>query len=203
VGELADQVSQEDWLRIAREMGEMIRRLHALPLQGSPVFPDHLDDYAQFLETQRVRCLANHREWGALPARLIEQIEQYLPAPHILVNRSQPPHLIHADLTEDHLLGRIANGRWETLGLIDFGDAMTGDFLYELSALHLSMFHKDRGLLNVFLDTYGLDRTERAELPHKAMATALLHQFNVLEDLPEEMLHAETLAELANRLWGE
>ncbi|MBE0695561.1 MAG: phosphotransferase, partial [Anaerolineaceae bacterium] len=62
VGELADHISEEDWLRIAHELGQMIKRLHALPLEGSPVFPDNLSAYSRFLETQRATCTANQRE---------------------------------------------------------------------------------------------------------------------------------------------
>jgi hygromycin-B 7''-O-kinase len=203
VGELADQVSAEDWLRIAEELGHMVKRLHALPLEGSPVFPGDLAAYTRFLETQRAACVSNQRKWGTLPEPLIKQIEAFLPPLDTLVDRTRPAHLIHADLTRDHLLGRIVNGRWQTLGLIDFGDAMTGDLLYEMVALHFDIFRGDRRLLSTFKQAYGLDQTRQHNLPRRAMATALLHQFNVFSSFPQEMLQANTLAELAERLWGE
>lgn len=202
LGEQAEQVSQEDWLRIAGELGEMVRRLHALPLQGSPVFPDHLEPYTRFLKTQRAACVSNHQTWSTLPVHLVEQIDDYLPPVETLVNRRRPAHLIHADLTRDHLLGQIINGHWQTHGLIDFGDAMTGDLLYELGALHMELFRGDQHLLQVFLDAYGLGGEERSKLPQKAMATALLHQFDLFSALPEDMLDAPTLLELENRIWG-
>ncbi len=203
IGEQAQQVADEDWLRIAREVGEIARRLHALPLRGSPVFPDTHAAYWQFLRRQRAVCVDNHREWGSLPPRLIEQIEGFLPPLEALVDRGRPAHLIHADMTEDHLLGNIVDGRWQTLGLIDFGDAMTGDLLYELGALQMSLFHRDRRLLYAFLNSYGLDLGKREGLARKAMATALLHQFDLFTGLPEEMLRVETLEVLAERIWGE
>jgi hygromycin-B 7''-O-kinase len=203
IGEQAGQVGEEDWLRIAREMGEIARRLHALPLRGSPVFPDSHDPYFQFLQERRDACTANHRQWGSLPERLVAQIVRFLPPLETLVDRGRPAHLIHADLTEDHLLGRIVDGRWQTLGLIDFGDAMTGDLLYELGALQTGMFHRDRRLLRAFLDSYGLSLGERKGLAGKAMATALLHQFDLFNSLPEEILRVETLEALAERIWGE
>ncbi len=195
-------MSAADRLRIALEMGELVRRLHALPLTGSPVFPDHYTDYLGFLGAQRAACQNNHRGWGTLPARLLAQIEQFIPDPEKLVNTHRPPHLIHADLTLDHLLGRIADGHWQTLALIDFGDAMTGDLLYELAALHLDMFRADRRLLSAFLDGYSLPAEERANLPRRALAMALLHQFNVLAGLPGELLEVDSLEELAQRVWG-
>ena len=113
----------------------------------------------------------------------------------------KPPHLIHADLTRDHLLGRVVDGRWQSLALIDFGDAMTGDLLYELSALHLDMFRGEKRLLRAFLDAYGMTEEARAALPHQALATSLLHQFNDFEALEPGRLAARTLEELADDLW--
>lgn len=202
LGEQIEQVSAADRLRIAREMGELVRRLHALPLTGSPVFPDHYTDYLGFLAAQRAACQNNHRGWGTLPARLLAQLERFIPDPEKLVNIHRPPYLIHADLTLDHLLGKIVDERWQTLALIDFGDAMTGDLLYELAALHLDMFRADRRLLSAFLDRYGLSPEERADLPRRALAMALLHQFNVLAGLPGELLAVDSLVELAQRVWG-
>jgi aminoglycoside phosphotransferase len=203
LGELAEQINQQDWQRIAHQLGQITRRIHALPLQGSTVFPADHSAYTRFLTAQRAMCAANHQAWGTLPAHLVAQIEDYLPAVESLVDHSRSAHLIHADLTRDHLLGRVVNGHWQTLGLIDFGDAMTGDVLYELVALHLDLFHGEIQWLHTFLDAYHLSLALRRDLPRKAMATTLLHQFNVLGSLPLEMLQVNTLAELASRLWGE
>lgn len=201
LGEQIGLVSYPDRLRIAGEMGALIRRLHELPLVDSLVFPNRHTEHLQFLENQHANCLHNHRAWGTLPAHLLNQIEAFLPTPAQLIDTCRPPHLIHADLTLDHLLGKIVDGHWKTLALIDFGDAMTGDLLYELAALHLDLFQTDPRLLGVFLDHYGLPAEERANLPRRAMAMALLHQFDVLAALPAELLVSDSLDALAQRLW--
>jgi hypothetical protein len=201
-GEAAGAISLEDRLRAARELGETVWRIHALPLEGSPVFPNTLEPYLRFLERQREGVAERQRGWGSLPRRLVEEIDDFIPPLVELVDRSHPPHLIHADLTRDHLLGRFENGRWASLGLIDFGDAMTGDLLYELAALHLDCFGSDRRLLLAFLEAYGLSAGERALLPRRALATALLHQFNVFAAVPPERLRVGSLGELADQLWG-
>jgi hygromycin-B 7''-O-kinase len=200
LGELREQVSHQDLLRVAGELGEKIRRLHELPLAGSAVFPADWEVYRRFLSGQRAACVENHTAWGVLPRRLVEQLVDFLPDPGELLD-SRPPHLIHADLTRDHLLGQIVDGRWHSLALIDFGDAQTGSLYYELVALHLDLFGADRQLLAAFVNAYGLDAVDRAGLPRKAMAASLLHRFNVLDGLPPELLHTETLEELAERLW--
>ncbi len=202
LGEVFEQVTLEDRLLAARELGETVRRIHALVLEGSPVFPNTHQPYQRFLEQQRAGVEARHREWDSLPPRLIEQIHDFLPPSEALVDHARAPHLIHADLTRDHLLGRWENGRWTSLALIDFGDARTGDLLYELAALHLDLFAGEPRLLAAFLDAYGLPAAQRADLPRNALATALLHSFNVFAGLPAQVLQAETLAELAQNVWG-
>ncbi len=202
IGEAAGQIPFEDRLCAAGDMGETARWLHGLALQDSSVFPNTHTAYRQFLEKQRAGVVERQREWGSLPPRLVEQIDGFIPELDSLVDTTRPPHLIHADLTRDHLLGRIENGRWTSLAVIDFGDAMTGDLLYELGSLHLDQFGGDRRLLAAFLEAYGLPAQARGALPRKALATALLHRFNLFSGIAEEILDTESLEELAGRLWS-
>lgn len=206
-GEAAEQAAggqllPADRLQIAADMGGIVRRLHALPLAGSPVFPNDWAPYRRFLDGQRAVCMQNQRDWGSLPAHLVDQIDAFMPPLENLVDSGRPPHLIHADLTRDHLLGRIENGRWRTMALIDFGDAMTGSLLYELAALHMDLFDRDPAMLSAFLDTYGIDPAARAGLPQKALATSLLHRFNMFFNLSAEQVNVGTLDELAQAIWG-
>jgi aminoglycoside phosphotransferase (APT) family kinase protein len=180
----------------------MIRRLHSLPLEGSAVFPNTHAAYRRFLAGQRAGLSERLRAWGSLPERLIVELEPYLPLLDELVDTRRPPHLIHADLTGDHLLGTVENDRWHTSALIDFGDARTGDLLYELSALHMDMFRGDRRLLSAFLDSYGLPVAARAGLPRRALATALLHQFDLFGGITEILNQSPSLEALAQRLFG-
>jgi hygromycin-B 7''-O-kinase len=204
LGEVFNRIFKEDRLRIAAELGEMIYHLHHLPVGDSPVFQPDWSAYQAFLNEQRQACVTRHREWGRMPAHLIQQIDPFLLSPdHWISDHDGKPHLIHADLTRDHLLGKLEQGEWHTGGLIDFGDAMTGDLYYELAALHLDLFHGDKKMLKRFLETYGSipvdDRFVR-----KAMTAALLHQFDVIGPLFERLPHLRAvpkLEELAALLW--
>lgn len=198
-GQLAEQIDRQGWQQIAADLGRITRRLHALPLAGSRVFDATGTAWRAFLQEQRAQCVRNHRGWDTLPKHWIAQIEPFLPP---LEDLAGPVHLIHADLTSDHLLGRIENGRWQTLALIDFGDALAGDLYYELGPLYLDLFGCDRETLRVFLDAYGVTSTQRAVLPRRALASALLHQFNLFENVPEAAFQAKTLNEFAGFLYG-
>ena len=116
---------------------------------------------------------------------------------------AERPHLIHADLTQDHLLGRLEGGRWTSLALIDFGDARTGSLFYELPALHFSLFGGDKRLLAAFLQGYRYAGPTGEDFACRAMACALLHQFDVFSEtaLHPDWRDAATLEQAANILW--
>ena len=204
MGEVDHQVAPADMPGMAHELGKLTRRLHALPLEDSALFRPTWEFYLDTLRLQARGCQENHRRWGTLPERLVEQIEAFLLPVDTLIEASMPPHFIHADLTRDHLIGRLQGGRWQTLSLIDFGDAMVGSLYYELIALHLDLFACDPRLLGAFLQSYGADEASRPDFPRKAMSTTLLHCFNVLECVRlacPSLLQVDTLDELAILLW--
>jgi hygromycin-B 7''-O-kinase len=181
----------------------MVRRLHNIPLDDSTVFAPDWGSYLGFMKSQREKCADQHREWGEMPAHLIDQIDAYLLPVEDLIDFNEKPFLIHADITRDHLLGTMKDGKWQTAGLIDFGDAMVADLYYELVALHLDLFDCDRRLLQRFLVSYGHhDTGER--FVQKAMCTALLHRWDAVESLFTRfppLRQVQSLEELAIWLW--
>jgi hypothetical protein len=112
-------------------------------------------------------------------------------------------------------VGELIQDEWRTRGVIDFGDARIGSFYYELAAVHLELFGGDKRLLRAFLDGYGLwvngalMGVSQAEFSHHALSTALLHQFNVFENVPEaipnlgQIESLDQLAEFLFNLGGE
>jgi hygromycin-B 7''-O-kinase len=205
LGEQSATVSHENRIVLAGEVGRFCRRLHDLPLPHGGAFLPSWDLYIDFLTERRAHCAADQASWGHLPERLVSQIDAFLPPVEALIPPGKPPHLIHADLTRDHLLGRIDHGRWETTGIIDFGDARVGDIYYEIVALHLDLFAGDKRLLAAFVQSYGVDGWLSEDFPRKAMAITLMHQFDVLalldQNLPQA-IEAATLNDLAELIWG-
>jgi hygromycin-B 7''-O-kinase len=198
-------VSYADRLALAAWLGPVVRRLHTLPLDPAEPLRPTWDDFATFLATQRAAAAATHARWGRLPARIIAQIDAYLPEPGELIDRSKAPALIHADLNRDHVLGEIVSGAWQPSGIIDFGDARVGDRTYELVALHLGLFDGDGRRLRTFLDAYGFDAELQRDFVRRAMTMTLLFEFDTLGEIIENMPDAAasaSLEELAELLWG-
>jgi aminoglycoside phosphotransferase (APT) family kinase protein len=112
--------------------------------------------------------------------------------------------VLHCDLTADHILGHFEGERWQSTGIIDYGDAMAGDRIYELVALHIGLFHSNRRLLRAFLGAYGFDEALRRDFVRRAMSMTLLHEFDVLSGVfstVSDAARVESLADLAVLLW--
>ena len=204
IGEVYNKLLPEEKLRLARDMGRVVRELHDLPLPAEGPLRCDWAPFRDFLGRQHATCAARLAEWKALPPHLLAQVEDFLPPLAELIDECVPPRFLHGDLTRDHLLGQVREGRWITSGWIDFGDARAGDPFYEWVALHLDLFGGDRELLNTFLDVYGLPAIQRKGFARRAMAYTLLFPFNVtgmhMERHPE-LAGCAALDELAEKIW--
>ncbi len=203
LGEVFHQVSFEDKVTLARALGQTSRQMLRIPVGKILVSMAGRAEYGRFLVEQRAACIANHRQWQSLPAHLIDQIDEYLLPVQELADPGIPHGLLHADLTRDHILGRLEGGKWVTVGLIDFGDARAGNIYYDLGALHLDLFRGDKRLLKAYLESYKLPGQQ--QFVHKAMSVALMHQFNIfifLYEMFPQARQAATLNELADLIWN-
>ena len=106
---------------------------------------------------------------------------------------------------------------WVPSAIIDFADAKSGDPLYDLVALHMTVFQCNKRHLLGFLDAYcaacgdGVDFEDvfgpRATFSRRAMWTTLLHPCNALAFLyralpPETLSMVHSWADLEEIVWG-
>jgi aminoglycoside phosphotransferase len=205
LGEAADRVTFADKEALAAYLGQIARHLHALPLRRLRYLSPSWDAFLRLLHARRAACAAEYARGGNMLGRLIDEIDAYLPSIEALVDQTPPPHLLHGDLNEDHLLGHSSGGRWRPTGIIDFGDAKVGDPLYELVALHIGLFHCNKHLLRTFLSSYGdIGAITSERFADRAMRFTLLHEFTVLDSVFAEFPSARkagSLRELAALLW--
>jgi len=201
LGEGQNELTLEDRLCLAREMGALARRFHALPILGSGPLRPGWEAFLCFLREQRTKLVRQHTEWGLLTPTMMRDMEAYVPSAEALVDSSRDPRLLHGDLTADHWLGDWAPP-YRLNGVIDMGDARVGDPFYELVALHLWAFDCDKAMLQAFCQSYGLAEAKQPGFAQKAMCYALLHEFDVLVGvMARPDVRAMSLEELGRRLW--
>jgi hygromycin-B 7''-O-kinase len=206
IGEAWGEISLIERQAVSREMGHMVGALHSIALGENGYLEPKWDSFRNFLEIQQANLLESMKNSGWLPLHLWKQLDTFLLPPEQLIKLEMKPYLIHADLTRDHLLGKVQDGKWNTLGMIDFGDARVGNLFYELIALYLDLFQGEKQMLSLFLENYGFKMSSDTNFTIKAMNMTLLHQYgeNILTDLfcrCPHLEHITTLEELAEEIW--
>jgi hygromycin-B 7''-O-kinase len=196
------EVPPANLARIAAYAARQLRALHATQLGDVRLRADW-EPFASWAISQRGRCADRYADM--LPARLLAQLDAFLPAVEELIDRALPPRLLHCDLNADHLLVQKRPEGWEPTGIIDFGDAKVGDPLYELGALHIGMFRCDRRLLAEYVRAYAGDVAAPRQFARRATSYAMLHDFDVFASALEQrpaLRDAPTLGVLAEQLYG-
>ncbi len=153
---LAARLDPAQRAAIARSLGQLLRRLHDLPLPPASTpgpLASSWDRFVDLLHRRRREVAADHRRWALLPARLCDQLDGWLPGPERLVDPSRPPVFVHGDLHAEHVFVDPASATLH--GVIDFTDVYAGDPRYDLVALHFNAFRLDATLLSACLDAYG------------------------------------------------
>jgi aminoglycoside phosphotransferase (APT) family kinase protein len=185
------ELSSEQQLSVAGDMGRQMRRVHALSPSGVATHEDW-----------PALNVAAAAEQSSLPPHLIAQIDDYLarlgPFDRVFV---------HSDLTARHVF--VENGR--VTGIIDWGDAMVTDRHSELCQPYFGMFRCDKALLRVFLEAcdwpVGKDFPRQAlglALHRQALGLAQHHTMDVFHTLPAllPLRDIGTLDELATELFA-
>jgi len=185
------ELSTEQRLSVAADLGKQVRRVHALRPSRAVTHEDG--------PTLNVAVAA---EQSSLPSHLIAQIDEYLA-------RLRPFDrvFVHGDLCAMHAF--VEDGR--LTGIIDWGDAMVTDRHYELIQIYRDMFGCDKALLRVFLDAcewpVGQDFPRQAlglALHRQAVGVAQHHTMDVFEPIAAllPLRDIGTLDDLATELFA-
>lgn len=188
--------------RIAAQLGEGVRALHALdtaPLADLP------PSWPAFAAAQRASATERQMARGLAPAwceRIEPFLERWLPPGALQPSRLS---LLHTELMRDHVFVAEGVAGWQLAGLIDFEPAMVGAPEYEFASAGLFVAEADAAFLRALLQAYGRDRAELGPaLSCRLMGWTLLHRYSnlpwYLRRLP--LPGATTLEQLAGHWFG-
>jgi len=184
---------------IMTELGHIIRAGHDIRLPSSGSWPA-ASAWELLVQSRLARAGDDLRHGTHLFGAIIEEIE-------FMLSRwkwhGEPVHLLHSDLTEDHLLIAESHGNWSITGLIDWADAEVGPRVYDWVALWFSICRREPALFRAFLRGYGAP----PEVDVRQLAAmTFLHRFgaNIVADTlsPEEQRAIGSLTELNHILFG-
>lgn len=197
-GAYMDPVNQ---IAVMEELGRTVHMVHDTPLPVSGRWPS-MSDWEN-LAARLPEAAADLREHTALSNHVLAEIELLMAATDWFAVR---PRLLHADLTEDHLLVRKREGWWEMNGLIDWADVEVGDPFYEWVALWFSICRRDAGLFRAFLKGYDPLLAPEEFSIERLLAFTFLHRFGtgILGEVvsPEEQGAIGSVAELGRVLFS-
>ena len=124
------------------------------------------------LDGQRAECVAEMQRAGVADM-LVQEIETYLDA---ALWDTEPPVLLHGDLTDLNMLVVEQAGSWRITGLIDWGDAKLGSRMHEFISPGVHMYQGDANLLAAWYRGYGwAHRSTAARDEREIMARAMLY----------------------------
>ena len=199
--ELASSLTPADYSHIAAALGRWLRSLHDLPLTDVAGMEATPSAWRALLHTRRDANLAALAESNLFSALLLSEIDAMLSDLSPLAPAEFQPHLVNADLTEDHLMLRPAGEGWELSAIIDWGDVQIGSPEYEWVALWLGAGRHEPSFFRQILAAY--DPALRLDTAYRDRLTAmtLLHLFGPLMLAELAPPPVDTWAELRDWLW--
>ncbi len=157
-----------DRLAIMTTAGRMLGALHRIrPPRG--VAPLNLPKLAR-------EALHAYGKAGVFTPYLLREMRTHFRALGRSVAGSRRS-LLHADLNEDHVIVQLCGGRWRVTGFIDFGDAQTGDPLYEWMPSWYGLLAQDPAYFTAFRRGYRPRLVVTPAWRERAAAFVLAHRF--------------------------
>jgi hygromycin-B 7''-O-kinase len=188
-------------LRIAAQLGALMRGLHALAARLETPLNRN---WAGFVAQQAATTLARQSACGGNPEWL-ESLPDFLAARLGLLSQDAPQVLLHGDIHNGNLLLREGPDGWRVSGLFDFGDALRGFREYEFVAPGVLMFQGQGAAQREMLRAYGYAETQLDEnLWVRLMLLTVLYECSDLRKYATRLAPAAvnlSLAELERAIW--
>ncbi len=200
IEQVLPRLGERDLERIAAELGQFMRAFHAVDVPG---FERPFGPWRRYLEERLAGACELHLSRGVDPKR-VEQITAFLSTSAAALRALGPPVLIHADLTDDHVMLVEEGGRWRLSGVLDLADAMTAPAELDLIAPFIELFRGRRAPQRRIMAEAGVGEP-RGAFSVLFMAVALQHRFMHFDDwfAPEIKAGVTDVADIARRAFPD
>lgn len=196
------ELSQPTKLALARQQGEIMAALHALPVDEAPT--SLAFDWTEMLTEQKAECRAEMQHAG-VPEALLADLPRYLAAAEPLIAADGPAVLLHGDLDAINLLIEEGNGTWRITGLVDWGDIKVGPAAHDFISPGIHSYRGQSELLHAWYAGYGLNDEQRSsDFLQTIMARSLLYyagEFGRYLQLVPGAEHCQDWACVADCFW--
>lgn len=197
IGTLWPDLDARARVDVMRALGALLARIHAVDPAGFDAIREDWPTYARALRADAVTRQAGYGLDPAWVAALETFVADLPPMD------AARPVCLHADVTDEHVYLQERGGRWTVSGLIDFGDAMVGDPLYEFAAPLVFLTQGQPTAQRALLAGYGLDTRDEA-LGRRLVGWAFLHRWGRIATYARfaQEPAPTSLADLAASIWS-
>ena len=194
------QLPADDQEGLAVAMGQLLRRLHDIPLAGLELGDPAWTDW---LPRSITTWTARH-DTVCVPPALREDAPRFLAQQNLDQSLRAP---LHDDLAPENLLVQRGDSGWHISGMIDFGNGMAGDPLFDLVAPSVVLAPAQRTVAGWILEGYdGRPSRERGPMRDHLMAYMLIHpmgDFSTFFSLYPAATACRSWAQVARLIWPE
>ncbi|WP_226951340.1 phosphotransferase family protein [Rhizobium terrae] len=153
-------MAEPDIEQAYRQMGALLRRIHAIPMPAYGYVRAHgidkpLSTNAEYMTAAFEDVFRRFRDLGG-DADLGNRLQQLASGSFVLLDESDGPVLCHDDFHQGNVLAiRDDAGRLGLSGCLDFGNARAADNLFDLAKALFCSAHEDPRSYRPILDGYG------------------------------------------------
>ena len=189
---------------LGQQVGHIIRTIHNTPLSDLTHFDASLSGWHTFLRQRQEQCLTDIAQRTALSQTLLRALSAFL-VDFVSIELDVPRCLLHADLTEDHLLLAGMGSRLHITALIDWADAEVAPPAYEWVALWFGLCQRDKLFFEAVMHGYDPTFCWNEPFRWRMLAYTCWHRFgaHIIEHLQQQdgETRMETLEDLLHYLW--
>ena len=167
VRDLRDQLSQDDLVDIAEQVGVHLRALHSADRNRVPELNRSIAEWKAGARSrlqavpEELARVATPEGKPLLPASTLAEVTDFLRSMGTAVISSMTEDdlsLIHADVTEDHVLVMPESAqtprKYRVETIFDFGDAEVAPVYYEWIPVWFSLLRQNRGAFEALLERH-------------------------------------------------
>ncbi len=206
IRDVRDKIARQNKIEIYSQLGKMVKEIHDTSFDSMSNMNISDESYKSFINHRIKDCVKENIKKEVLSEKVIDQIPDFINSVDI-TPQNFTKVLVNGDLTEDHLLLKKCNGRWEIAALIDLADGKIAQREYDWIALWFSLLNSDVEGMKAFMYSYNSSININEEFRNKAMVFTFLHQFGaeIIENelKNEEKSKIESIEQLKDLLWPQ
>jgi len=195
-----ENISGNELAKVAEVLGKFISLLHNCTIHNTKYIKSDWSFFKEFLTLRRNELLED--------SDYDLKIRDYIPSNiEELYNDIVLPSILHGDINREHVYCYLQQSQSDAeihpCGVIDFGDSISGDPIYELISIHIDIFRCDKKLLEILINSYGPEILRRENFSYRAMCYTLLHEQDALRNIYHHFPEWEDLElhDLEKRIW--